>query len=231
MDPKDFHKKYIKAELEALEKDMVILTDEVGKEIGKASKLESHIKGGLLHKAFSLLLFNVDGELLLQQRAACKITFPLLWSNTVCSHPLYVESERYSIDGVFRAVIRRTRFELGLDLPSVISKQFHIATLLYSAGTRDGFCEKELDYIICAVVKGDSSGIVDFSVINKEEVKELRWISRTKLEEEIKESPDMFSPWFKLLFSSFLNDKWKELGVSEESFEKWKVDGIIKMSK
>ena len=59
----------------------------------RAGHLGSNIKAGLLHRAFSVFLFNTQGQLLLQQRAAAKITFPLCWTNTCCSHPLHIQNE------------------------------------------------------------------------------------------------------------------------------------------
>ena len=73
--------------------EQVILVDEMDKPLGPMSKVDSHRGQGVLHRAFSILLFDENDRLLLQKRASHKITFPNVWANTVCSHPLYIEGE------------------------------------------------------------------------------------------------------------------------------------------
>src|SRR5471032_3303829 len=91
---------------DAEESESLILVDEADREIGHLSKSECHEGRGILHRAFSVLIFNGHGELLLQQRAASKPLWPLFWSNSCCSHPRRSES----MEG---AVQRRLREELG----------------------------------------------------------------------------------------------------------------------
>lgn len=104
----------------SLLKEECILVDENDRVIGSESKknchLNSNIRAGMLHRAFSVFLFNTKGELLLQQRATAKITFPECFTNTCCSHPLYhpSELEEEGNVGVRRAAQRKLKHELGI---------------------------------------------------------------------------------------------------------------------
>ena len=79
--------------------DRLILVDGSDREVGSALKEDCHLGDGKLHRAFSVLLFNSNGELLIQKRASDKITFPAIWANSCCSHPLYRDSERNGVEG------------------------------------------------------------------------------------------------------------------------------------
>ncbi|HIC22025.1 MAG TPA: isopentenyl-diphosphate delta-isomerase, partial [Planctomycetes bacterium] len=95
--------------------EMCILVDEQDNAIGSASKVDCHLGSGKLHRAFSLLLFDSKDRLLIQKRAASKITFPSVWANSCCSHPLDVKGENEAEDGIGakRAAIRKLQQELG----------------------------------------------------------------------------------------------------------------------
>ena len=98
--------------------DGMILVDEKDNKIGEISKLEGHLKSNnnkFPHRAFSVFLFNEKSELLLQQRSGEKITFPLMWTNSCCSHPLPITEEEPNI-GVKKGAERRSNFELGIDI-------------------------------------------------------------------------------------------------------------------
>src|ERR1700683_425996 len=95
----------------AADSELLILVDEADCEIGFLNKSACHRGAGVLHRAFSLLVFNDEGELLLQQRAASKRLWPLYWSNSCCSHPRRAES-------LETAVHRRLREELGISCPN-----------------------------------------------------------------------------------------------------------------
>ena len=115
--------------------EAVIAVDELDNEIGMASKVAAHHGAGQLHRAFSVLLFNQENKLLLQKRASHKVTFPSVWANSCCSHPLYSESERDLTDamGVKRAAIRKLHQELGIDPQSISTDDFHFMTkMMYS---------------------------------------------------------------------------------------------------
>ena len=111
----------------ALMSEAVILVDEQDSPIGKASKVSAHYQAGLLHRAFSVLLFDTKGRLLLQKRADDKVTFPGVWANSCCSHPLSSEHESELTDalGVKRAAVRKLHQELGIAPGSLNFDDFH----------------------------------------------------------------------------------------------------------
>jgi isopentenyl-diphosphate delta-isomerase len=127
--------------------EVCIVTDEQDLPIGKASKkichLMTNIDKGLLHRAFSVFLFNDKNELLLQQRAAEKITFPDMWTNTCCSHPLGIPGETGSnlpdaIEGVKRAAQRKLDQELGIKKEQVPLDKFRFLTRIHYKAPSDG---------------------------------------------------------------------------------------------
>jgi len=111
-----------------------ILVDENDKVLGSETKrtchLNTNIEAGMLHRAFSVFLFNHKGELLLQKRSNAKITFPSCWTNTCCSHPLYCSEELDEKEdiGVKRAVRRKLKHELGIP-PEQVKKQYNLPNL------------------------------------------------------------------------------------------------------
>lgn len=147
------------------------MVDEHDRIIGPISKLEGHllqherkqVHRSELHRAFSLLLFNSKNEMLLQQRAFKKITFPGRWTNTCCSHnahvPQELEVEPHFI-GMRRAAVRRTNFELGIDDLQTDDLKI-VSRILYYAESCDKFAEHELDYIIFARKDIDPAFVVN----------------------------------------------------------------------
>ena len=101
---------------ELLMSEAVIAVTESDEIIGPISKFESHNGVGKYHRAFSVLLFDSSGRLLLQKRASHKITFPNVWANTCCSHPLFSDSEKDETNniGVKNAAVRKLEQELGI---------------------------------------------------------------------------------------------------------------------
>ena len=136
----------------------LILVDEADLIHGHISKVEAHLKsdiGGVapLHRAFSLFHFDQSKKLLLQKRSEVKVTFPGLWTNSCCSHPLYNLSEMDGSDGAIKAAVRRARFECGLTLKR--SQMTHVTRVLYSADCPDQLAENELDH--CIISRSDAS--------------------------------------------------------------------------
>lgn len=140
----------------AMHEDMCILVDENDRVLGKASKevchLMTNISKGMLHRAFSVILFNSKNECLLTQRAATKITFPNYFTNSCCSHPLYndLEMEEKDAVGVRRAAQRRLNAELGIkETDAPIDEFVYLTRILYKAPS-DGntWGEHEVDYIL-----------------------------------------------------------------------------------
>ena len=118
-----------------------------------------------LHRAFSLFHFNSSKKLLIQKRSLVKVTFPDLWTNTCCSHPLYTLSEMDDFEGVKTAAKRRADFELGLKLDA--RKIHHLTRILYSSNCSETLAENELDH--CVLSFGD----FDFSA-NPDEVSDTK---------------------------------------------------------
>jgi isopentenyl-diphosphate Delta-isomerase len=160
--------------------ELLILVDEADRELGYLDRARCHAGGGLLHRAFSLLIFNAKGQLLLQQRAASKQLWPLVWSNSCCSHPRRNES-------IEIAARRRLHEELGLNCPLHFLFKF-----LYHAQFNSAAAENEL----CSVFIGRTSERV---TINPAEIHAWRWISPEELHAEMAD-PDKakFTPWFRL---------------------------------
>lgn len=131
-----------------MKSDECLLLDEDDKVIGHSNKYDCHQGNGLLHRAFSVLLFDLsepgNAKLLLQKRSRHKITFPMLWTNTCCSHPLDVQGERDGVDGVKNAAIRKLGHELGISASQLPAEKFHFLTRLrYNAKSDSIWSENE----------------------------------------------------------------------------------------
>ncbi|KAF8391862.1 hypothetical protein HHK36_022200 [Tetracentron sinense] len=170
-------------------------------------KIESE---NLLHRAFSVFLFNSKYELLLQQRSATKVTFPLVWTNTCCSHPLYRESELINENylGVKNAAQRKLQDELGIPAEDVPVDQFiPLGRMLYKAPSDGKWGEHELDYLLFIV--RDVNNLHP----NNDEVTEVKYVNRDQLKELLKkadagEEDLKLSPWFRLVVDNFLLKWW-----------------------
>jgi len=162
----------------AADSDALILVDESDREVGHMSKSQCHDGAGVLHRAFSLLVFNAKGELLLQQRAASKRLWPLYWSNSCCSHPRRAEAME-------AAIHRRLYEELGVRCPLQFLFKFRYQAQFEAAGA-----ENEL----CSVFIGRCSGRIR---ADRNEILGWRWISPDALQAEIAgEGAVRFTPWF-----------------------------------
>jgi isopentenyl-diphosphate delta-isomerase len=168
--------------------DVLILVDEADRDVGQSSKASCHDGRGMLHRAFSLLIFNAAGELLIQQRAASKRLWPLYWSNSCCSHPRIGESME-------SATQRRLGEELGISCPLEFLFKFQ-----YHAQFGETGSENEL----CSVFIGSCSDPV---VVNREEISNWRWVSPEILQGLLSSAPRMkFTPWFLLEWSRIWNE-------------------------
>ena len=164
--------------------EYVILVDEQDNEIGQLEKMEAH-RLGLLHRAFSIILFNLKGEMLLQQRAAHKYHSPLLWTNTCCSHQRPGESNQ-------AAAKRRLNEEMGMEVELTESFSF-----LYKAKLDQGLTEHELDHVLFGYTNENP-------VINTEEVAAYKWISMEALLHDLDGRPEAYTEWFKILLNQHL---------------------------
>tara|TARA_B110000444_G_scaffold259555_1_gene303682 strand:+ start:21202 stop:22959 length:1758 start_codon:yes stop_codon:yes gene_type:complete len=196
--------------------EAIIAVDESDNEIGDVSKVEAHHSSGMLHRAFSVLLFDSNNRLLLQKRASHKVTFPNVWANSCCSHPLYSESERELTDalGVKRAAVRKLNQELGISEDQVPLSDFYFVTkMIYSSRMSEEWIEREIDHIL--IIKAD----VDVN-FNENEVSEIKWVSQEELEEMLVaevEGDGEIAPWFRCIASRLMTDEWwQAVGDSEK---------------
>jgi isopentenyl-diphosphate delta-isomerase len=164
----------------------LILVDANGAPIGSKPKLECHLGSGILHKAFSVFIFNSKSEVLLQRRSAGKMLWPAYWSNSCCSHPLLHESE-------FSAAGRRIHEELGMTI-SRLEKHFDFE---YQASFGDIGSEWER----CSVFTAWSEDVVRF---NANEVDSVKWVAIDELTELLASQSDDFTPWIKLEWERLL---------------------------
>ena len=214
--------------------EMCILVDENDVPIGSASKKDCHLLQNIdtkkmLHRAFSVFLFDSQKRLLLQQRSLHKITYPNHWTNTCCSHPLHIESEMESNNhmGIKQAAKRRLNYELGIS--SLEADSVHYLTRIhYKAENipRDGvFGEHEIDYVL--FVKGD------FKIEpNSNEVKATRYLTMYELKEFLEEEKDqnsgiLLTPWFKLICERFLFDWWANLDNIDSLIDHKKIHRFV----
>lgn len=165
--------------------ELVILVNENDEKVGLMPKMEAHEKG-LLHRAFSIFIFNEKNELLLQQRALEKYHSPGLWTNTCCSHQRDGESS-------LEAGTRRLEEEMGFttDLKETTS-------FIYKAPFDNGLTEHELDHILI----GRFDGVPK---INENEVAAWKWVPLEAVKEDFHVNPHQYTAWFKIIFDKFYN--------------------------
>ena len=198
---------------ESLMAEAVIQVSESDEVIGPISKFDSHYKVGSYHRAFSVLLFDSSGRLLLQRRASHKITFPDVWANSCCSHPLHSDEELETKNnlGVKRAAVRKLEQELGIPPSQVPLDKFDFITKMrYQARQDDDWIEREVDH--CLVIHAD----VDVNP-NPNEVSEIKWVSQDELEEMLlAEDPEnVIAPWFRCIAAIIMDDDWWRPGCAK----------------
>lgn len=176
----------------------VVLVDALDNPIGTMEKLEAHRKG-LLHRAFSVFVFNSKEELLIQQRAFGKYHSEGLWTNTCCSHPGPGET-------VVDAAHRRLQEEMGFDCP--MEKTFYF---IYEATLDNDLTEHELDHIVI----GFSNEI---PVLNKEEAIDYKWMNLEEIKADIALYPENYTAWFKIIFNEHFEQL--KLHLKHESLQK-----------
>ena len=181
----------------------VTADDEVA---GRVSKYRAHAGAGVLHRAFSVLLFNDEGKLLIQKRSSDKITFPGYWANTCCSHPLYNDDELELTNsaGVKRAAIRKLTQELGVR-DELVGKDFTAMTRLhYRAESGNGWVEEELDHILVARASVTLA-------LNANEVEAVQWVSSEELSGLLANPEVLIAPWFRMIAERLLPRWWPHI--------------------
>ena len=160
--------------------EKVILVNEFDEAIGEMEKMEAHEKG-ILHRAFSVFIFNDKNELLLQKRASSKYHSGGLWSNSCCSHP---RSGEHVVD----AGVRRLTEELGFSVPLMSSFSF-----IYEAKLENDLIEHELDHVLIGRYS-------DEPIMNLEEVEDWKYMSLSDLDSDMKQHPELYTIWFQIIF-------------------------------
>ena len=198
---------YDKRQEEYLE-EILITVDENDHAIGFNTKRECHlmanINNGLIHRGFSVLLFNTNNELLVTQRSDKKITFASCLTNSLCSHPLYNDMEREEKDaiGVKRAAQRRLNYELGINVE--ISDIVYITRFLYKAPYNEIWGEHEIDYLL--IVRKDIS-----LSPNPNEVSWCKWISKDQFKSTIASHGNRVGKWFQIIIDNYLYKIWNNI--------------------
>jgi isopentenyl-diphosphate delta-isomerase len=167
------------AKIVSSEDELLVLVDAADNETGHLSKAECHDGGGILHRAFSVFLFDGRGETLLQKRGAAKRLWPLYWSNSCCSHPRKGES-------IEIATIRRLQDELNVSASLELVYKF-----VYQASFGEAGSEHEMCSVFLGRLDGDPQA-------NTTEIEEMRFVSVATLHDELSANPDSFTPWLKL---------------------------------
>lgn len=168
-----------------VKKEKVILVDKKDREIGVEEKIKAH-KKGLLHRAFSILVFNKKGDILLQKRAKSKYHSGGLWTNTCCSHPRPKESLK-------KAAKKRLREEMGIECKNLKE----IFSFIYKKKVGN-LIEHEFDHVFFGKFNGKPKP-------NKKEAEDWKWIKLTALKKDIKKNPQKYTPWFKIILKKMEN--------------------------
>ena len=175
-----------------MQEEKVVLVDKNDNKLGLMPKMEAHLKGEL-HRAFSVIIFNTQGKILLQKRASTKYHTPNLWSNTCCSH------QRDNEDNI-SAGKRRLSEEMGF-----ITDLFNFDSFIYRVEFSNGLIEHENDHIMIGVFDGIPKP-------NPNEVDEWKWIDIDILANDMKINPENYTAWFIIIMNKYF-----------ESLKKWKL--------
>ena len=168
-----------------MSEEKVILVDKNDNQVGLMPKLEAHEKG-LLHRAFSIFIFNSRYELLLQKRASSKYHSGGLWTNTCCSHPREGED---TLD----AANRRLDEEMGIK-----TSLRKVYDFIYKAELDNQLTEYEFDHVFYGVCDRDP-------ILNKDEAEDFKWVDMETLNNDIIKNENNYTVWFKIAFEYFYN--------------------------
>ena len=191
-------------------KEMCLVVDENDKVIDSVSKIDCHRGKGIRHRAFSVLIFDSEDRLLMQQRSIEKITFPGIWANSCCSHPLDIENENGDeIEGVIHASKRKMFQELGI--PEEVSSRWdynHIGRFEYSCRWDDEWIEHEIDHVLIVRASPELS-------INENEIMDTRWLTHEEinqmLEGENEWKNSIIAPWFRMIWKHFIEPHYPDM--------------------
>lgn len=175
------------SEIVSFDDEKLILVDEYDNVTGFKDKIECHLGSGILHRAFSVILFNDKNEVLLQKRAHDKMLWGGFWSNTVCSHPRKGET-------VETATIRRLKEELGIEAELQFLYKF-----IYQAQFGDIGSEYENCHVFAGKYNGDVTP-------NPTEIESTEWVDADILSEKLHKEKEKFTPWFRMEWERINND-------------------------
>ncbi|CAJ0584975.1 unnamed protein product, partial [Mesorhabditis spiculigera] len=194
--------------------EMCIAVNERDEPVQQVSKGDAHHQETMaLHRAFSVFAFTRDGRLVLQKRSACKITFPQMWTNTCCSHPLWDEREVQGVEGAKHAAARKMEHELGVR-PDPTDSYVFKGKYLYKANMASGpWGEHEMDYAL--ILRNFDLQRIQ---MNPEEVEAVDAVSPDELPRLMNDPRYTFTPWFKLFVRlGHLQKWWGDLDNLKES--------------
>jgi len=161
----------------------VVLVDKNDNQIGLMPKMEAHQKG-ILHRAFSIFIFNSENQILLQKRSSNKYHSGGLWTNTCCSHPRDGEN-------IINAGKRRLSEEMGINTDLIEAFQF-----TYKAKLENGLIEHEYDHVLIGEFNGEP-------ILNKDEAEDYRWASLEEIKKDINQNEKDYTVWFIIAFDYF----------------------------
>jgi len=165
--------------------EKVILVNENDEQIGLMEKIEAHEKA-LLHRAFSVFVYNDKNEVMIQQRALSKYHSPGLWTNTCCSHQKEGET---NVEAGKRRLMEEMGFHTNLK---------EVTSFIYKAPFDNGLSEHEYDYILVGHYNDEPK-------INPEEVADWKWMSLEAIKKDMANCPEKYTAWFKIIFSKYYN--------------------------
>ena len=172
--------------------NLVILVNEKDEPVGVMEKIEAHKRGGTLHRAFSILVFNKKGELMLQLRSKKKYHAGGLWTNTVCSHPRPGETTE-------EAAKRRLMEEMGFT-----TELKEVGSFIYRADVGNGLTEYEYDHVFVGFYEG-------LPKPNPEEADGWKWMDFEAVVRDVKKNPEHYTPWFRILLDKMADTIRKEI--------------------
>ena len=189
--------------------EYVILVDQNDNPIGKEDKVKCHLPNGKLHRAFSALIFNGEGKLLLTKRSEGKMLWPNEWDGTVASHPR--ESETY-----VSSAERRMPEEIGIDCKVSYVNKFEYHVPYKDIGSENEICGT----LIGAIDSFDKSSLI------KDEISEIKWISPDELKNELEQNRYVYCPWMVIALYFLADSDSTTLEKFNSLITKWASDDL-----
>ena len=189
--------------------EYVILVDQDDNPIGKEDKVKCHLPNGKLHRAFTALIFNGDGKLLLTKRSEGKMLWPNDWDGTVASHPR--ESETY-----VSSAERRMPEEIGISCKMNYVNKFEYHVPYKNIGSENEICGT----LIGTVDSFDNSRMI------KDEISEVKWINPDKLKNELEQNKDVYCPWMVIALYFLADSDSATLEKFNSLITKWASDDL-----